>query len=116
MFGLVVFGMSVRMTLLLTNWLVLSGAVVSIESSGHLLCQGRAQGSLTEGLIWFAIVMIGTGLLFVGFKVARKLLRPRSTPDATFTLSSLRDMRARGEISDAEFAKIKERILRDSLS
>ncbi|MGB0714788.1 MAG: SHOCT domain-containing protein [Phycisphaerae bacterium] len=67
-------------------------------------------------MIWFALVVVGLGLLFVGFTVARRLLRPRTEPEAAFSLSAIREMHARGELSDAEFAKLKARVLKDSLS
>jgi hypothetical protein len=72
-----------------------------------------AESSIAEVMIWLVLVMV---LLVVGLMWATRLKRRMNqadepVPATGFTLSDLRQMHRAGQLTDAEFAKAKDKIV-----
>ncbi len=69
---------------------------------------------------WAAVVLVAMGLLgVIALAVRRRLLRPEA-PDAAgsmgFTLAGLREMHAKGQLTDEEFDHAKRRLIANARS
>ena len=90
----------------------------TIVTGGPLLAVAPAAGPAADRLFGDLLPALGVLVLIilVGGGIAVWLKRRYQAPDAGgdvgFTLGDLRDMRARGEISDEEFEKAREKMVR----
>ena len=70
--------------------------------------------AIGQGVIWIGIAAFGAGLIaWVAYLVFKRMGREddEAPPELGFTLSSLRELHRRGELSDEEFDRAKAKML-----
>ncbi|MBG80163.1 MAG: hypothetical protein CMJ39_05565 [Phycisphaerae bacterium] len=93
---------------------ILSRSTQALATTANDAAPSSSQGEISDVIIWLVVLM---GIVAVGgfiIVAARKRLgEDPGSGSPSFNLAALRDMHARGELSDDEFKKACEHLRQD---
>ena len=93
---------------------VARSGMISLMPPAPLAITDSAKHGLSGVILWSAILVVLLLACFAGYTLLRRWMRPTDTSDESargFTLSDLRAMHRRGELSDAEYEATRSQML-----
>lgn len=71
----------------------------------------KSQGSILTGVLWFGgVLFLVVVMIWILTRIRRSLLHGRDEDSVAFTIEELRNLREKGDISDAEFKSLVRRL------
>ncbi|MHC5109168.1 MAG: hypothetical protein ACYTHJ_04740 [Planctomycetota bacterium] len=96
---------------------MLTGLLTSGYVVAAVMGQNTARHSAFEGMLWFAVVVVAVMVLAVLMTTFRRFARSSASMAVpVFTLSELRDLHRRGQVSDAEFEALKDKLVGEAMT